>query len=97
MRVGKPFCDGVIIHKVIDIFDTEERVKEHMSKHGLHVFKAKNANAKNSNDNSKWFIRFEDSHASFTTGFLLKLASATKELRETSKRKDVFICHIDYT
>ena len=85
-RISEPFCDGIIIHKVKGIFDTEERVKEHMSKHGLHVFKAKNSNARNSNDNNKWFIRFEDSCASFTREFLVRLSSATKELREISKR-----------
>jgi hypothetical protein len=45
-KVGESFCDGVIIPKVPDIFDTEEKVKAHLSKHGLFVFKAKNANAK---------------------------------------------------
>lgn len=47
IEVGTAFCDGIIIPKAPDIFDTEEKVKAHLSKHGLFVFKAKNANAKN--------------------------------------------------
>jgi hypothetical protein len=43
-----PFCDGIIIPKIPEYFDTGEKVKAHFSKHGLFVFKAKNANAKNS-------------------------------------------------
>jgi len=66
-KVGVPFCDGVIIPKVREIFDTEEKVKDHLSKYGLFVFKAKNANAKNTKDNDRWFIRFYDSHAQFTS------------------------------
>ena len=80
-EVGAAFCDGIIIPKVPGIFDTEEKVKAHLSKHGLFVFKAKNANAKNSHDTSRWFIRFDDSHAQFTKEFMSNLAKATKDLR----------------
>jgi hypothetical protein len=62
-ETGASFCDGIIIPKIPQYFDTEEKVKDHFSKHDLFVFKAKNANAKNSHDNSRWFIRFDDSHA----------------------------------
>ncbi len=63
IEAGVPFCDGIIIPKSPGIFDTEEKVKSHFSKHGLFVLKAKNSNTKNSQDNRKWFIRFDDSHA----------------------------------
>ena len=43
-----PFCDGIIIPKIPEYFDTGEKIKAHFLKHGLFVFKAKNANAKNS-------------------------------------------------
>jgi putative salt-induced outer membrane protein YdiY len=76
---------------VKDIFDTEEKVKSHFSKHNLFVFKAKNANAKNAQDNSRWFIRFDDSHAQFTLEFMKNLAKATEELRQKSKKQDVFV------
>jgi hypothetical protein len=92
-----PFCDGIIIPKSPGIFDTEEKVKAHLSKHGLFVFKAKNANARDSQDNLKWFIRFDDSHAEFNLEFMEKLARATSELREKTNNQDLFVCHVDYT
>jgi len=70
---------------VKDIFDTEEKVKSHFSNHSLFVFKAKNANAKNAQDNNNWFIRFDDSHAQFNRDFMKNLANATEDLRQKSK------------
>jgi hypothetical protein len=54
---------------------------------------AKNTNAKNAQDNSRWF---DDSHAQFTLEFMKNLANAT-ELRQKSKKQDMFVQHVDYT
>lgn len=42
--IGESFCDGVIITKVKDIFDTLERVQEYMLKYRLHAYSIKGAN-----------------------------------------------------
>jgi hypothetical protein len=78
---GEPFCDGIIVDNVADHFDTESKVKKLFSESGMHVYKAKYANSKVARDKSKWFIRFEDSHAIMGKDFMNKLSITIDKLR----------------
>ena len=56
-----------------------------MSDYDLFVYKAKNASAKFSQKTDRWFIRFDDAHAKFTSKFMNNLSKATSKLRSLSK------------
>ena len=68
--IKSSFCDGVIIRRVPDLFDSEIKVKNLMLEFGLPVSKVKHANLRNSNDLSEWFIRFDDAHCKCNHDFM---------------------------